>query len=60
MPARPTVDPAEQRRALNRRLREALVEGAKPRSRRELGRGLTNAELRRATAPYPGDLPERS
>jgi len=44
---------------LNRKLRQAFIEGAEERSRRELGRGLTRAELDRILKGYPGDLPER-
>jgi hypothetical protein len=41
---------------LDRRLRQAFVEGAEERSRRELGRGLTADELERVLRRYPGDL----
>lgn len=48
-----------RRRELNRKLRRAFLEGAEERSQRELGRGLTTAELDRIIRRYPGDLPER-
>ena len=48
-----------RRRALNRRLRLAFIEGAEERSQRETGQPLTTAELRRVLRRYPGDLPER-
>jgi hypothetical protein len=47
----------QRRRAdLDRRLRQAFVEGAEERSQRELGRGLTADELERVLRRYPGDL----
>jgi len=50
----------EMRRGdLNQRLRLAFIAGSEERSRRELGRGLTDEELRRTLRRYPGDLPER-
>jgi hypothetical protein len=58
----PIPDAAAARRrkaALNRRLRQAFVDGAEERSRRELGRGLTAEELERVLRRYPGDIPER-
>ena len=55
-PARP---PTTQFIGLNRRLRLAYLQGVEERSRREAGRGLTEAELQRALARYPGDLPGR-
>ena len=45
--------------ALNRRLRQAFLEGAEERSMRVLGRGLTADELRRVLRRYPGDIAER-
>jgi hypothetical protein len=53
------AEPARRRAELNRRLRQAFVDGAEGRSRREHGRGLTKAELERILRRYPGDLPER-
>lgn len=50
---------ARHRAELNRKLRQAFIAGAEERSRRELGRGLTPAELDRILRRYPGDLPER-
>ena len=51
--------PAKERRAeLNRRLRLAFVAGADEQSRRAIGRGLTDAELRRVLRRYPGDVTE--
>jgi hypothetical protein len=50
---------AARRRNLNQRLRLAFIAGSEERSRRELGRGLTDEELRRTLRRYPGDLPER-
>jgi hypothetical protein len=44
---------------LNRRLRIAFIAGAEERSRRELGRGLSEEELERVLRRYPGDLPRR-
>ena len=56
MNARPSVqDDVERRRELDRRLRLAYVARAEERSR---GRGLTDAELKRILARYPGGLPE--
>jgi len=46
-------------RALNQRLRLAYIARAEERCRREVGRPLTNKELRWVLARYPGDLPER-
>jgi hypothetical protein len=54
-------DKADQRCArLNRRLRQAFIEGAEEDSRRRLGRGLTGEELVRVLRHYPGDVPERA
>jgi hypothetical protein len=44
---------------LNRRLRLAFMKGAEEHSRREAGRGLSEAEVKRVLRRYPGDLPER-
>ena len=44
---------------LNRRLRQAYVEGAEEQSRRQGGRGLTAEELERVLRRYPGDVGER-
>jgi hypothetical protein len=57
-PRQPT-DSANRRSALNRRLRIAFIAGAEEDSRRRLGRGLSEEELRRVLRRYPGDLPER-
>lgn len=51
-------DPRARRAELNRKLRQAFIEGAEERSRRELGRGLTPDELDRILRRYPGDIPE--
>jgi hypothetical protein len=56
---RPPIGTATRRQELNRRLRLAFIAGSEERSRRELGRGLTDEELRRTLRRYPGDLPER-
>jgi len=48
----------ERRARLNRRLRQAFIEGAEVDMRRLLGRGLTAEELERVLRRYPGDLPE--
>jgi hypothetical protein len=48
-----------RRKELNRTLRRAFLEGAEEQSQRELGRGLTEEELRRILRRYPRDLPER-
>jgi hypothetical protein len=55
---RPTLPPfrGDHRRTLNRELRTAFIAGAEDRSLREQGRGLTEEELRRVLARYPGDL----
>ena len=57
-PPQPT-DSTDRIRELNRRLRVAFIAGAEERSRRELGRGLTEQELERVLRRYPGDLPRR-
>jgi hypothetical protein len=51
---------AARRRELNQRLRLAFIAGAEERSRRTVGRGLTDDELRRVICRYPGDLTGRS
>ena len=53
------ADPALYWSALNQRLRLAYIARAEERCRREVGRPLTNKELRWVLARYPGDLPER-
>ena len=50
---------AEHRRELNRRLRATFLAGAEERSIKERGRGLSEPELRRVMAEYPGDTPEQ-
>jgi hypothetical protein len=52
---------ADQKRLarLNKRLRQAFIDGAEMDSRRRLGRGLTAEALERVLRRYPGDLPER-
>jgi hypothetical protein len=57
-PSQPT-DSSNRFRQLNRRLRVAFIAGAEERSRRELGRGLSEEELERVLRRYPGDLPRR-
>ena len=57
-PSQPT-DSSNRFRELNRRLRVAFIAGAEERSRRELGRGLSEEELERVLRRYPGDLPRR-
>jgi hypothetical protein len=47
-----------RRRKLNEK-RRAFIQGAEEASQRERGRPLTDDELRRILARYPGDLPER-
>ena len=49
----------ERRERLNKRLRQAFLEGAEEDSRRRLGRGLTAEELERVLWHFPGDVPER-
>jgi hypothetical protein len=44
---------------LNRRLRQAYVQGAEDHSVGRLGRGLTGEELERVLRRYPGDVGER-
>jgi hypothetical protein len=51
---------AVRRRVLNQRLRLAFIAGAEELSRRTVGRGLTDDELRRVMSRHPGDLPGRS
>jgi hypothetical protein len=58
-PPRQPTGSASRRSALNRRLRIAFIAGAEERSRRELGRGLSEEELERVLRRYPGDLPRR-
>jgi hypothetical protein len=48
-----------RRRDLNQRLRLAFIAGAEERSRRTVGRGLTDEELRRFMRRYPGDLSDQ-
>ena len=43
---------------LNRRLRQAYLQGAEEDSQKRLGRGLTGEELERALRHYLGDVPE--
>ena len=55
----PTAAAERARRArLNRRLRQAFVEGAEADSRRRLGPGLTAEELGLALRCYPRDVVE--
>ena len=49
----------ERRERLNKRLRQAFIEGAEEDSRRRSGRGLTAEELERIVWRYPGDVLER-
>ena len=49
----------ERRERLNKRLRQAFIEGSEEDSRRRLGRGLTAEELERVLWHYPGDAIER-
>jgi hypothetical protein len=49
----------ERRERLNKRLRQAFIEGADGDSQRRLGRGLTVEELERVLWHYPGDVAER-
>jgi len=49
----------EHREGLNKRLRQAFLDGAEEDSRRRLGRGLTAEELERVLWRYPGDVLER-
>lgn len=59
-PDQSAAETASERRArLNRRLRQAFVEGTEEDSRRRLGRGLTDEELERVLWHYPGDAVER-
>jgi len=57
-PSRPT-DSSDRFRELNRRLRVAFIAGAEERSRRELGRRLSEEELERVLRRCPGGLPKR-
>jgi len=50
----------EHREGLNKRLRQAFLDGAEEDSRRRLGRGLTAEELERVLWRYPGDIGARS
>jgi GNAT superfamily N-acetyltransferase len=52
------ANPQRRRVELNRKLRQAFIEGAEERSRQELGRGLTPDELNRILRRYPGNIPE--
>jgi hypothetical protein len=52
----PPDEVAGHRQDLNRRLRLAFLAGAEERSRQDLGRGLTEAELRAILDRYPGDV----
>lgn len=56
---RESINRAARRSELNRRLRQAFLEGAEERSMRVLGRGLTDDELRRVLRWYPGDIGQR-
>ena len=58
-PSQKATDSTTRRRELNRRLRLAFILGAEEQWRRDLGRGLTEEEMRRIMRRYPGDLPER-
>jgi hypothetical protein len=49
-------DDHPRRARLNRRLRQAFIEGAEVDMRRLLGRGLTAEELERVLRCYPGDV----
>jgi hypothetical protein len=49
----------ERRERLNKRIRQAFLEGAEEDSRRRLGRGLTHEELERIVWRYPGDVVDR-
>jgi hypothetical protein len=55
-PERRRADPSG--RGLNKRLRQAFLDGAEEQSRLTLGRGLTDEELERIVRHYPGDLVE--
>lgn len=50
---------AQRKADLNRRLRLSFLAGAEGRSRQALGRPLTDEELRRVIARYPGDVADR-
>jgi hypothetical protein len=56
--ARAASPDQERRSRLNKRLRQAFLEGAEEDSRRRLGRGLSVEELERVLWHYPGDVPE--
>jgi hypothetical protein len=47
---------SDERIRLNKRLRQAFIDGAETDSRRRLGRGLTAEELERVLRRYPGDI----
>ena len=47
---------SDERIRLNKRLRQAFIDGAEMDSRRRLGRGLTDEELERVLRRYPGDV----
>jgi hypothetical protein len=49
----------DRRERLNKRLRQAFIEGAEEDSQRRLGRGLSAEELERVLWRYPGDVVER-
>jgi len=51
--------PVDRRGRLNKRLRQAFIDGAEANSRRRLGRGMTAEELERVLRRYPGDAGER-
>jgi hypothetical protein len=58
-PERHVARPDQERRArLNQHLRQSFIEGAEVDSRRRLGRGLTDEELKRVLRRYPGDPAE--
>jgi hypothetical protein len=59
MPPRDDAATRRRKAELNLRLRQAFIDGAEERSRRDLGRGLTAEELERVLRRYPGDIPER-
>ena len=54
----PLSEYAEKVRERDQRLRLAFIAGADDRFRSTLGRGLTDEELQRVLARYPGDLPQ--
>jgi hypothetical protein len=56
-PERQVAEPADDRRArLDRRLRQAFIEGAEDGSRRRFGRGLSRDELEWVPRDDPGDV----